>query len=55
MRHASVQTTMNVYGRAMTDSKRQAHGNVVQMILKPADDATNKPESAKPEPVAKVV
>jgi integrase len=33
MRHASIQTTMNVYGRAMTDSKRQAHSNVVQMIL----------------------
>jgi hypothetical protein len=32
-RHASIQTTMNVYGRAMTDSKRQAHNNVVQMIL----------------------
>jgi len=24
MRHTSIQTTMNVYGRAMTDSKRQA-------------------------------
>lgn len=33
MRHASIQTTMNVYGRAMTDSKRQAHNNVVQMVL----------------------
>ena len=34
MRHASIQTTMNVYGRAMTDSKRQAHKNVVEMVLK---------------------
>ena len=33
MRHASIHTTMNVYGRAMTDSKRQAHNNVLQMIL----------------------
>ena len=33
MRHASIQTTMNVYGRAMTDSKRNAHGKVVQMVL----------------------
>jgi hypothetical protein len=33
MRHASIQTTMNVYGRAMTESKRQAHSNVVQMVL----------------------
>ncbi len=36
MRHASVETTMNVYGRAMTDSKRNANSNVVEMILKPA-------------------
>jgi integrase len=45
MRHASIQTTMNVYGRAMTDSKRQAHDNVVQMVLKPRNS----------EPIAKVV
>ena len=32
MHHASIHTTINVYGRAMTDSKRQAH-NVLQMIL----------------------
>jgi len=44
MRHASIQTTMNVYGRAMTDSKRQAHGNVVQMVLKSA--ATNETTTA---------
>jgi hypothetical protein len=45
---------MNVYGRAMTDGKRQAHGNVVEMILKPAGNPTNKPEAeaAKPAPVA---
>ena len=34
MRHASIQTTMNVYGRAMTDTKRQAHSKVVELILK---------------------
>src|ERR1700732_1709104 len=34
MRHASLQTTMNVYGKAMTDSKRQAHSKVVEMVLK---------------------
>jgi hypothetical protein len=28
MRHASITTTMNISGRAMTDSKRQANGNV---------------------------
>jgi integrase len=35
MRHASIQTTMNIYGKAMTDSKRQAHSKVVKLILKP--------------------
>ncbi len=34
MRHASIQTTMNVYGKAMRDSKRQAHSKVVEMVLK---------------------
>lgn len=35
MRHASIQTTMNVYGQAMTSSKRQANSKVVEMVLKP--------------------
>jgi hypothetical protein len=36
MRHASIQTTMNVYGRAtMTEAKRQANSNVVRMALRP--------------------
>jgi integrase len=34
MRHASIQTTMIIYGKAMTDSKRQAHSKVVEMVLK---------------------
>ena len=34
MRHASIQTTMNVYGKAIADSKRQAHNEVVEMVLK---------------------
>ena len=41
MRHASIQTTMNVYGKAMTDTKRHAHCKVVEMILKP-----KKPQEA---------
>ena len=42
MRHASIQTTMNVYGKAMTDSKRQAHSKIVEMVLKgkKSNDAT---------------
>jgi integrase len=35
MRHASIQTTMNVYGQAMSSSKREANGKVVEMALKP--------------------
>ena len=35
MRHASIQTTMNVYGQAMTSSKREANGKIVEMVLKP--------------------
>ena len=33
MRHASIQTTMNVYGKAMSNTKREAHSRVVQAIL----------------------
>ena len=35
MRHALIQTTMNVYGRAMSSSKRKANGKVIEMVLKP--------------------
>ena len=35
MRHASIQTTMNIYGQAMSSSKREANGKVVEMVLKP--------------------
>lgn len=34
MWHASIQTTMNIYGKAMTDSKRKAHSRVVEMVMK---------------------
>lgn len=33
MRHASITTTMNTYGKVMTDSKRQAHSKVVEMVF----------------------
>ena len=36
MRHASMQTTMNIYGKAVTDRKRQAHSKVVEMVLRPS-------------------
>jgi hypothetical protein len=34
MRHASITTTMNVYGRAMPNIKREANSKVVSMVLK---------------------
>jgi len=35
MRHASIQTTMNVYGRAMTETKRHANSQVVGLVFGP--------------------
>jgi integrase len=35
MCHASIQTTMNIYGQAMPESKRAANGKVITMVLKP--------------------
>ena len=43
MRHASIQTTMNVYGQAMPESKREANGKVVRMVLKPLKAAPERP------------
>ncbi len=56
MRHASIQTTMNVYGRAMTDSKKRAHNNVVQMVLNVEAQKTTAALTAEnPEPTPNVV
>lgn len=33
MRHASIQPTRNIYGRAMTDSKRKANSQVVGLLF----------------------
>lgn len=33
MRHADIRTTMNVYGKAMDQSKRKAHRKVVRLVL----------------------
>lgn len=35
MRHADIQTTMNVYGSAMLESKRTANSKIVRMVLVP--------------------
>lgn len=47
MRPASIQTTMNVYGKAMSDTKRNANSKVVEMILK-----TKKSEGEEAERTA---
>lgn len=41
MRHASIQTTMNIYGKTMTDTKRQVNSRVVRMILPVQEDASS--------------
>ena len=46
MRHASVTTTFNVYGKAMADSKRQAHSKVVQMVLQEPKPTLDQQELA---------
>ena len=33
MRHADIRTTMNIYGKAMEESKREAHHKVVRLVL----------------------
>ncbi len=33
MRHADIRTTMNIYGKVMEKSKREAHGKVVHLVL----------------------
>jgi len=40
MRHASIQTTMNVYGQAMSSSKREANRKVVEMVLRPQQEVS---------------
>jgi hypothetical protein len=33
MRHASITTTMNIYGDVVTNEMAEAHGKVVQLVL----------------------
>jgi integrase len=49
MRHASIQTTMNIYGKAMTDTKRQAHSKVVEMVFK-SSKSEETVDQKKPAP-----
>jgi hypothetical protein len=43
MRHASIQTTMNVYGRAMTETKRHANSQVVGLVF--GSNSQHSPEN----------
>ncbi len=36
MRHASIQTTMNICGQALPDSRRKANSKVVEMVMQNA-------------------
>ncbi len=52
MRHANIQTTINIYGRAMSETKRQANSKVVQMVLRP--DAKSMAERSSTEAQSEV-
>jgi integrase len=47
MRHADIRTTMNVYGDALMDSKREANSKVVRMVLGPALERAKERTPAK--------
>jgi integrase len=49
MRHASITTTMNVYGKAMPNIKREANSKVVSMVLK---KEKREPIAAAPKAVS---
>jgi integrase len=39
MRHAQVSTTMDIYGNALMESKREANSKVVRLLLSPSKDS----------------
>ena len=45
MRHAQISTTMNVYGNALMDSKREANSKVTKMALRSGPRPLNQPET----------
>lgn len=53
MRHASIQTTMNVYGAVISETKRAANSKVAEMVLKktPAGAASG---SEQQEPICAI-
>jgi hypothetical protein len=61
MQHAAIETTMNVYGRAvMSDAKRQANSKVVRMTLRPvlstkAESGTSEEAPPRNAPLSSLV
>jgi len=49
MRHARIQTTMNISGKAMTDTKRQAHTKVVELVLRKSVKSEENVGRTKPK------
>lgn len=47
LRHANVQTTMNIYTQAVSDQKRAANGKVVEMVLPRTMNAESPETSAQ--------
>jgi integrase len=39
LRHADIQTTMNIYTQAVSDAKREANSKVVRMVLPTTEQA----------------
>jgi integrase len=44
---SSIQTTLNVYGQALSSTKRQANSKVVKLVLKPAVSASANEKGAE--------
>ena len=51
MRHASIQATMKIYGKAMTDTKRQAHTKIVELVLRKSVKSEENVGQRKPKAV----
>jgi integrase len=46
LRHANIQTTMNIYTQAVSEQKRAANSKVVEMVLRRASDPNGTSEEA---------
>lgn len=51
MRDTSMQTTRNIYGKAMTDTKRRAHTKVVYLVVRTPIKSEDDVGQTKPKAV----